>query len=303
MIAVCPNCRHSYQNDLHSVCQPCYDDRTLYNKQTILSAKTRYLGPTCDVSMTKQKLQRNRKFTSNSGNMRNNEDLPTDKTSNKKDDADDDQRVEIDHSPTPSLSFIIEPSKEIEKRSINENELMPIVKTQKYLKMSGWYHGQLTWKAAMTLLMPTSVGTFLVRDSSDPNYLYSISVQTKCGPTSLRLYYGEGEFRLDADHIVAKYLPKFACLIELIQFYVESTKQLPIRCRQDNENQNWTNCVGEIFSNIVVSKPLYAKDNFPSLKHLARLCINRNLVDPSFVSVLSAPLNVRKYLEEYPYKI
>lgn len=127
--------------------------------------------------------------------------------------------------------------------STSEQDLQRLTSSLTYLQLSGWYHRGLSWKDAICLLMSSTVGTFLVRDSSDSQFFYSLSIQTKCGPTSIRIYYHNGEFRLDAEPHVAKFMPRFSCVLKLIQYYVESTKTRPLRCFQ-NESQTtsvWNN--------------------------------------------------------------
>lgn len=340
MQTVCPNCRHTYQNELHSACPPCYEEKMKCPIPVVVSS-TIHLPSNCstggtnckvnisaayDLSLSKQ--QRLRNILSGGSITCNENSLDKDNVvgvdgggggcggvggvgvlnSNNKKHKDA-------HSPTASLSFLLPPvslfascnafsildEKLMNSFYSSEDDLKRIATSQKYLKESGWYHQRLSWKDAIELLMPTPVGTFLIRDSSDCKYLYSLSVQTKCGPTSIRIHYSNGEFRLDSDNKVAKFMPKFNCLIKLIQFYIDSTKKLPLRCLHD-ENQIWIDCLGLIYSQIVVSKPLHAKSNFPSLKHLSRLCINKHLIDSNLRTVLPAPSFVINYLQEYPYK-
>lgn len=318
MQTTCPNCRHTYQNDLHSICQPCYGEKLECSMPVVLSSKIHLpsgcppgndcqvnISATYDVTLTKQ--QRLRNFLSGGSIIR--------QSKNSHDKSDNMKTPKDMHSPTASLSFLLPPvslfascnafsildEKLTDSFYSTEEDLKRIAASQKLLKMSGWYHQQLSWKDAMNLLMPTPVGTFLVRDSSDCKYLYSLSVQTKSGPSSIRIHYSKGEFRLDCDQNVAKFMPKFTCLMKLIQYYVDSTKKRPLACLYD-ENQIWIDCLGLIYSQIVLTKPLYVKGNVPSLRHLSRLCINKHLVDPNLRTVVPAPSFVANYLQEYPYK-
>lgn len=69
----------------------------------------------------------------------------------------------------------------------SQNELNRLELLGKRLSNSCWYYDSMTWQQSEDLLKDCELGTFLVRNSSDPNYLYSLSVQTKNGPTSIRL--------------------------------------------------------------------------------------------------------------------
>lgn len=320
MQTVCPNCRHTYQNDIHSICPPCYEDNAKCPMPVMLSSTIHLpsncssgMGTNCkvninatyDISISKPQ-QRLRNLLSSGSFIRDNAEHDKASTDKSKSKSPKDM-----HSPTASLSFLLPPSiftscrafSILEENSFcsSEDDLKRIAMSQKYLKISGFYHQQLSWKEARNLLMPTKIGTFLVRDSSDSKYLYSLSIQTKCGPTSIRIHYAKGEFRLDSDQNMVQYMPKFPCIIKLIQFYIDSTKKKPLKCSYD-ENQIWIDCLGSIYSHIVVSKPLYTKNFFPSLKHLSRLCINKHLLDTNLRTVVPAPSFVVNILQEYPYK-
>ena len=77
-----------------------------------------------------------------------------------------------------------------------------IASTVTKLEESGWYYGQLSWQQATDLLKGKQVGTFLIRDSSDSMYLFALSVQTERGPTSIRIHYCNGQFKLDAEDLL-----------------------------------------------------------------------------------------------------
>jgi len=83
----------------------------------------------------------------------------------------------------------------------------------------------LSGEESLIALKNCPPGTFLVRDSSDPDHLFSLSVQTTRGPTSVRLHYLNGEFRLDAQHHLALHVPRFACVLRLIEHYVREGRE------------------------------------------------------------------------------
>lgn len=185
----------------------------------------------------------------------------------------------------------------------SEDDLRIITESQQLLRLSGWYHPRLSWPQASEILMHAPVGTFLLRNSSDINHLYSLSVQTKCGPTSIRIHYAKGWFRMAGSGEEAKQLPKFPCIMQLVQHYADRTKKLPMPCTPD-ENHNWQNVGGPPTTTpIVLRKPKYTDGQVPSLKHLSRLCINRNIKDSSFLPMLQAPSFIINYLTEYPFKL
>lgn len=146
--------------------------------------------------------------------------------------------------------------------------------------------------------MPTSPGTFLVRDSSDPRFLFSLSVQTDRGPTSVRIHYVNGHFRLDAEPRLAPAMPVFVCVVSLIEHYVRFTDS---RRNESSKGQVWIDCAGQMYSNILLVKPLYQKERFPSLQHLARLSINRLAQNGCYVPTYGLPVTLQKYLVDYPF--
>ncbi|TMS19381.1 Cytokine-inducible SH2-containing protein [Larimichthys crocea] len=65
-----------------------------------------------------------------------------------------------------------------------------------YLENSGWYWGAVTATQAHAALQEASEGAFLVRDSSHPLYMLTLSVRTARGPTSIRIQYSGSQFLL-----------------------------------------------------------------------------------------------------------
>ncbi|ELK25056.1 Cytokine-inducible SH2-containing protein [Myotis davidii] len=80
-----------------------------------------------------------------------------------------------------------------------EEDLLCIAKTFSYLRESGWYWGSITASEARQHLQKMPEGTFLVRDSTHPSYLFTLSVKTTRGPTNVRIEYADSSFRLDSN--------------------------------------------------------------------------------------------------------
>lgn len=160
------------------------------------------------------------------------------------------------------------------------------------LQQSCWYYGAINWQESSILLQNTRQGTFLVRDSQDPQFLYSLSLQrSKEGPTSVRISFCEGKFSLDADPAIRGLIPGFESIGSLISHYSEERSQTPA-------------------PNIVVRRPLYKQP--PSLAHSARLSINKTLSQPSTSSSctrsdqireLQLPPKLVEYLRSYTLSI
>ncbi|XP_047735554.1 uncharacterized protein LOC108673507 [Hyalella azteca] len=165
----------------------------------------------------------------------------------------------------------------------------------------GWYYGKLSWQEAEVKLRDSEVGTFLLRDSSDPRYRFSMSVQTHRGPTSVRIIGNSTEFCLDSDpgsHSLA-----FQSVHDLIQHYVRLSRparRAPVnpytRSAVLTGGHVWMDSTGSVVASIQLSKPLM--HTVLSLKHLARLAVNKHEEEIEFDSL---PVALQHYLHEYPY--
>jgi len=159
------------------------------------------------------------------------------------------------------------------------------------LQQSCWYYGVLSWQESSILLHNTPDGTFLVRESQDPKFLFSLSLQrSKEGPTSVRISFCEGKFSLDADPAIRGLMPTFESIGSLISHYSEERSRSPA-------------------PNIVIRRPLYKHP--PSLAHSARLIINKSLKQQSSSNCsrsdqlreLQLPPKLVEYLRSYTLSI
>ncbi|KAG5895879.1 hypothetical protein JTB14_000494 [Gonioctena quinquepunctata] len=215
-------------------------------------------------------------------------------------------------SPSMPLAFILPPfpaplqltSSPADAKP--ETELQRLSDTVRALRQSGWYYEGITYQQSHELLKGTEVGTFLVRNSSDPKFLFSLSVQTERGPTSVRLFYINGYFRLDAQPHLQSAMPMFPSVIDLIQHYVEQLRL----CR--NDAQVWVDQQGKWYSSILLVQPLRKKPEPSSLKHLARLAVHKALRSstkprltmlPPPHTQLDLPTSLTAYLSEYPFSL
>lgn len=197
-------------------------------------------------------------------------------------------------SPSDPIAFVI-PSPCAWPFPPPDNDLERLSSTMRALRTSGWYYDGLSWQESASLLMSTAPGTFLVRNSSDPRFLFSLSVQTERGPTSVRLHYHDGNFRLDAAPKLVPVMPVFRCVVQLVEYYVAATCD---RARgKSGKEQVWIDCSGQTYSSILLTRPLYQKSRFPSLQHLARLALHRH----SHIPAAHLPQSLHSYLAEYPY--
>ena len=160
----------------------------------------------------------------------------------------------------------------------------------------GWYHGRLSWQQSRALLAAAEEGTFLVRDSQDPRFLYSLSLARAPeddGPTSIRILFARGKFSLDADDRIRQLMPQFESVAALVSYYAS----LPPQQRSATAASSWSPW-GCPSSRLLIRRPLYAAP--PRLAHCARLAINRRL---QAASKLSAPLTSEAVPLQLPPKL
>nr|XP_033782523.1 cytokine-inducible SH2-containing protein [Geotrypetes seraphini] len=187
-----------------------------------------------------------------------------------------------------------------------EEDLLCIAKTFCYLRESGWYWGSITATEAKQQLQKMTEGTFLVRDSTHPSYLFTLSVKTNRGPTNVRIEYTDGKFRLDSNCLSKPRLMAFSDVVSLIQHYVASCTveskgdapyphpPLPPSSSLLPGTPKETTAV-----QLRLIRPLKRKDSAPSLQHLCRLQINKSVID---VTALPLPRRMVDYLTQYPFK-
>lgn len=174
-----------------------------------------------------------------------------------------------------------------------------IQRTLQVLETSGYYYPGLSWRQATELLQNTTVGTFLVRESSDSEFLFTLSVNTERGPTSVRIHYTEGQFRLDSEDSIADFMPVFDCVVQLVEYY--------IRLSQSSKGSScvWLDNTGRRDLPILLCRPLY--HHILPLKHMCRLTVNDRLrthtdwISESMLKKLRLPHTLVTYLREYPY--
>jgi hypothetical protein len=122
------------------------------------------------------------------------------------------------------------------------------------LSQSGYYYPNMTVTEAKEKLRNTEVGTFLVRDSSQPGFIFSLSIKTSRGTTSVRVEYTGGSYRLDSDESDQTKMPKFKSMLKLIQFYMDLSKN-------DKNQCVWLEKSGRKDTPVVLSKPYYKEED------------------------------------------
>ncbi|XP_068583649.1 suppressor of cytokine signaling 1-like [Cebidichthys violaceus] len=106
--------------------------------------------------------------------------------------------------------------------------------TYQQLQHSGYYWGSMTMEEAHEILTQAQLGTFLIRDSGQPDVFFTLSYQSDDGPTSVRVQLNNLLFSLCGSH------KTFASLFALLTYYTSSSckltspyrKQRPERLKQ-----------------------------------------------------------------------
>lgn len=174
-----------------------------------------------------------------------------------------------------------------------ESEESHLALAMKELKNTGWYWGSLTANEAKEILQDAPEGTFLVRDSSQRDYLFTISAVTSAGPTNLRIEYKHGKFKLDSVVLVKPKLKQFESVVHLVEHYFLLSK---ISKKTTINSQPSASPNGTV--QLLLTKPLYMAP--PSLKHLSRIAINRSTRQ---VQDLPLPNRLKDYLLDYAYDV
>lgn len=174
-----------------------------------------------------------------------------------------------------------------------ESDESRIALAMKDLKNTGWYWGSLTANEAKEILQDASEGTFLVRDSSQRDYLFTISAMTSAGPTNLRIEYKHGKFKLDSVVLVKPKLKQFDSVVHLVEHYVQLSRT-GVKPPPDSQSSAPTNSTVQL----LLTKPVYTAT--PQLQHLCRIAINRST---RRVQDLPLPNRLKDYLTDYAYNV
>lgn len=174
-----------------------------------------------------------------------------------------------------------------------ESDESRIALAMKDLKNTGWYWGRLTANEAKEILQDASEGTFLVRDSSQRDYLFTISAMTSAGPTNLRIEYKHGKFKLDSVVLVKPKLKQFDSVVHLVEHYVQLSRT-GVKPPPDSQSSAPTNSTVQL----LLTKPVYTAT--PPLQHLCRIAINRST---RRVQDLPLPNRLKDYLTDYAYNV
>ncbi|KAM4750304.1 suppressor of cytokine signaling 1-like [Anableps anableps] len=136
------------------------------------------------------------------------------------------------------------------------------------LQQSGYYWGPMTMEEAHQRLVHSPLGTFLLRDSGQPDVFFTLSYQSEDGPTSVRVQLNNLLFSLHGSQ------KTFASLFALLAFYTSSPCKL--------------------------TEP-YRKQRPERLKQMCRRAVIRTHGAESICTLRGLSPDVKAYVCAYPY--
>ncbi|XP_026159896.1 suppressor of cytokine signaling 1-like [Mastacembelus armatus] len=98
--------------------------------------------------------------------------------------------------------------------------------TYQQLQHSGYYWGPMTMEEAHEILTQAPLGTFLIRDSGQPDVFFTLSYQSDDGPTSVRVHLSNLLFNLHGSQRT------FSSLFALLTYYTSSSCKLTVPYRK-----------------------------------------------------------------------
>ncbi|XP_036407882.1 suppressor of cytokine signaling 3-like [Megalops cyprinoides] len=170
------------------------------------------------------------------------------------------------------------------------------------LQASGFYWGTITGKEANGLLSAEPAGTFLIRDSSDNRHFFTLSVKTASGTKNLRIQCDSCSFFLQTDPKSAQAVPRFDCVLKLVQHYMPTKGGSPgspgTPCGNAPRAAYFIHSGGEKVP-LELVRPLAS--GMSSLQHLCRKTVNSHTDVSGKRDELPHPL--KEFLQEYDASI
>lgn len=159
----------------------------------------------------------------------------------------------------------------------------------------------MTATQAHAALQEASEGAFLVRDSSHPLYMLTLSVRTARGPTSIRIQYSGAQFLLDSSSPARPSISSFPNVPSLVQHYMgpERKAEEP-KVEEEVPSKMAQQTLQETSVVLKLKRAVYKPQSLPSLQHLTRLVINRH---SDCHDQLPLPRPLLRYLQDYPFKV
>ncbi|KAM9716730.1 suppressor of cytokine signaling 3b isoform 1-T3 [Menidia menidia] len=182
----------------------------------------------------------------------------------------------------------------------SNEQYQQVIRALHKLQKSGFYWGPIGGREASKVLRSESPGTFLVRDSSDHHYFFTLSVQTARGTRNLRIHNEGGGFFLQPDPQNTQELPRFDCVLHLIEHYMgigpeNRGEGNSGEAKMKSHTSYWIHSDGEKMP-LELLRPRVM--SFMSLQHICRRTLNSwglsVTAEPNHL-----PRSLQEFLEEY----
>uniref|UniRef100_A0A8C4PWS3 Cytokine-inducible SH2-containing protein n=1 Tax=Eptatretus burgeri TaxID=7764 RepID=A0A8C4PWS3_EPTBU len=169
-----------------------------------------------------------------------------------------------------------------------------VVHAWQQLEQSGFYWRSTSQAETSAALASEPEGTFLVRDSSATNCLFTLVVKTSIGPANVRINFDGDHFSLDTcqqnDEDSSE---NFDSVVALLLYHKE--------CKGP---QVWLEGLGKngALLELVIKRPLFRRRHPPQLQHLGRLRVHRCLTPGTDLDTLDLPTCIQDFLLVYPFQ-
>ncbi|XP_034043794.1 suppressor of cytokine signaling 7 [Thalassophryne amazonica] len=175
--------------------------------------------------------------------------------------------------------------------ALRRSEASNFTASLRELEKCGWYWGPMTWEDAEMKLKGKPDGSFLVRDSSDPRYILSLSFRSQGVTHHTRMEHYRGTFSLwchpkfeDRCHSVVEFIERAIMHSKNGKFLYFLRSRVP----------------GLPPTPVQLLHPVSRFSNVKSLQHLCRFCI-RQIVRIDHIQELPLPRPLISYLSKFYY--
>lgn len=166
----------------------------------------------------------------------------------------------------------------------NETHVMDFTASIDKVKECGWYWGPISSEGAEKILSNEPDGSFLVRDSSDDHYIFSLTFKLNGSVRHVRIDQDQGAFSFGS---CAKF--KSHTIMEFIDNAVEhsrSGRYLFFLHRRPEHGP----------LRVQLTKPVSRFKHVQSLQHLCRFIIHKTIIRKDLIQMLPLPRRILDYL-------
>uniref|UniRef100_A0A8D8E8B8 Suppressor of cytokine signaling 7 n=2 Tax=Culex pipiens TaxID=7175 RepID=A0A8D8E8B8_CULPI len=166
----------------------------------------------------------------------------------------------------------------------NESHVMDFTASIDKVKECGWYWGPISSEGAEKILSNEPDGSFLVRDSSDDHYIFSLTFKLNGSVRHVRIDQDQGAFSFGS---CAKF--KSHTIMEFIDNAVEhsrSGRYLFFLHRRPEHGP----------LRVQLTKPVSRFKHVQSLQHLCRFVIHKTIIRKDLIQMLPLPRRILDYL-------